>query len=455
MRILLLTPLIGVPKTEPPLGLCYIQACLDKAGYTDSNIVDIYDSYEEIKKIIEDYDPDIVGISCFTTYRNSSFKLAKLAKEIKPDIKVVLGGPHATFMWEQIMKNFPSVDFIVIGEGEITMVELVKVLDKGLSLKKVKGIVFRNNGKIIKTEPRPLIKNLDELPFPSYRNMNLEKYAIPTPPTLTTKEVKANLITSRGCPFGCTFCSTTQFWGRFWRPRSAKNVVDELEWLNKEYGVKFFSFSDDVFSVNQQRVIDICKEIIKRNLKIKWFTETRVDCVSKEMLEWMKKAGCYMLEFGVESGSPRIIKNINKMITLEQIRNAFKWAREVGLETEILLMIGNPEESWETINETKKLLDEAKPDIIIVSLTHIFPATQLYELAKQKGLINDDYWLTDKTIPEYTADNSLKKLVKMRLDLVRYFYRNKGRLSFTKYVIGQIKKNPKVLLDHVKAFLGR
>jgi len=454
MRILLLTPLIGVPKTEPPLGLCYIQACLDKAGY-ESKIVDIYDSYDEIRKIIKDYNPDIIGISCFTTYRKSSFELAKIVKEVKPKVKVIMGGPHATFLWKQIMENYQEVDIIVLGEGEITMVELVKKLNKDLPLKNVKGIVFRNNkGKIIKTEPRPLIKNLDDLPFPSYRDIDLKKYAIPTPPTVTTKEVKANLITSRGCPFGCTFCSTTQFWGRFWRPRSAKNVVDELEWLNKEYGIKFFSFSDDVFTVNQQRVIDICKEIIKRNLKIKWYTETRVDCVSKGMLDWMKKAGCYLIQFGVESGSPRILKKINKIITVEQIKNAFRLAKEVGLETEILLMVGNQGDNWESIKETKKLIDETKPDIIIISLTHIFPATKLYESAKEKGIINGDYWLTDKTIPEYTVDNTLKELVKMRLDLVRHFYKNKGNFAFTKYVIGQIKKNPRILLEHVKAFLS-
>jgi anaerobic magnesium-protoporphyrin IX monomethyl ester cyclase len=449
MRILLVTPLIGIPKSEPPLGLCYIQACLDKAGYNDSKILDIYNSYDDFEKVMKEYKPDMVGIACFTTYRSSSFKLADIVKKFNPNVKTFMGGPHSTFMWDQIMKNYPNVDIIVIGEGEETTVELVNAIDKGLPLKDVKGIVFRENNEIIKTEPRPLIKNLDDLPFPSYRDIDMKKYAIPTPPTVTTNEVKANIISSRGCYGNCSFCSTKVFWGN-WRARSAKNVVDEIEWLYKDYGVKFFSFSDDIFTADQDRVIEICKDIVNRGLNIKWYCETRVNNVSEEMLQWIKKAGCYLVQYGVESGSEKILKNINKLITREQIVRAFRLAKEAGLQTEILLMVGNPDESWETVKDTEMLVREVNPDIIIISIAHIFPATQLYELAKQKGIIDDSYWLTDKTIPEYTVDNSLKELVRMRLDIVKSFYRRKGRLAFISYVIGQIRKRPSVLIEHLK-----
>lgn len=449
MKILLLTPLIGIPKSEPPLGLCYIQACLDKEGYKENKIVDIYDSYNQIEKIIKEYSPDVVGIACFTTYRNSSFKLANIAKKVNPKIKTVLGGPHATFMWEQIINNFSSVDFIVIGEAEETMVELVKSLDKGTSLKDVMGIAFREDGKALMTGCRVPMKNLDELPFPSYRDIDLKKYAIPCPPLTTTNEVKANIVSSRGCYGNCTFCSTKVFWGN-WRARSAKNVVDEIEWLYNMQNVRFFSFSDDIFTTDINRVIDICKDILNRGLKIKWFCETRVNNISLELFENMKKAGCYLVQFGVESGSEKILKSINKNVTKDQIINAFKLAKQAGLQTEVLIMVGNQGEDWGTIKETEELLTHIDADILIISITHIFPATKLYELAKEHKLIDDDFWLTDKTIPEYTVDNSMSELIKMRLDVVKHFYKNKGTFAFYKYIIGQIRKNPKVLIEHLK-----
>jgi anaerobic magnesium-protoporphyrin IX monomethyl ester cyclase len=452
MKILFISPIMTRTKTAPPIGLCYLQASLDKAGYNDSKIIDGL-PYRKVKNIIKNYKPDIVAISCFTVYRRSSFKMAKLAKKTKPDVKVILGGPHATFMWEQIMKNLDFIDLIVIGEGEITTVELIKALDKGLPLKDVKGIVFRNNGKIVKTEPRPFIENLDDIPFPSYRDIDFDEYAVANPPQFYEKERNAGIISSRGCVFDCNFCSTTKFWSRRWRARSAKNVVDEIEFLNKKYGIKFFVFFDDIFSTDQQRVIDICKDIIRRRLKIKWYSETRVDCTSKEMFEWMKKAGCFMIQFGVESGSPTILKNINKKVTVDQIVNAFKLAQDTGMQAQAFIIVGSPGETNETMEETKKILDVIKPDSLGISIARIFPCTRLFDMAKEKGLVTEDFWLTDMTAPEYTAEHSLRKLVFMRLDVLRHFYRHKGRFAFYKYLFEQFITNPKVLTDHLKVIL--
>jgi len=452
MKILFITPVMTRAQTDPPSGLCYLQASLDKAGYTNSKIVD-EDSYEKVKKAIEDYDPDVVGISCLTVYRSSSFKIAKMAKEIKPKVKVILGGPHATFMWEQIMKNFKYVDVIVVGEGEITTVELIKALERDKPLKNIKGIVFREDGKIIKTEPRPLIENLDEVPFPSYRNIDFDKYAVAKPPDYYEKERKASIISSRGCIGNCHFCSTTQFWSRRWRARSAKNVVDEIESLYNKYNIRFFVFFDDIFTTNQQRVIDICKEIIKRDLKIRWYAETRVDCVSKEMLEWMKKSGCFLVQFGIESGSTTILKTINKKVTMDQIITAVKMVKEVGMQTEPFFMVGNPGETKKTIEETKRLIDILKPDALGISITRVFPCTQLYELAKEKGMMTDEFWLTDKAVPEYTIEHSLKELASMRFDILRHFYKSKGRFAFYKYLLDLFRMNPSVLTDHLKVFL--
>lgn len=440
MKTLFLTPKTETPKPEAPLGLMYIQAVLDKEGY-ESKIVDLYDSYNEIRHIITSYNPDVVGISCFTFFRKSSFELAKIAKEISPRIKVVMGGPHATFLWGQILRNIPEVDVIVRGEGEITYIELIKAFEKNTSLDNVDGIAFRKGDIPYLTKERKPIQNLDSIPFPSYRDIDLKNYPI------------VHVHSSRGCPNCCTYCSTTQFWKNYWRARSAKNVVDEIEWLVKEKGVKDLYFSDDIFTTNKQRVIDICRMLIDRKILLKWSAETRVDSVSREMLEWMKKAGCYKIDLGVESGSPTILKNIKKNITIEQIKQAFKWCREIGLKTLSYIMVGNWGETWDTIRETEKLLDEIKPDVLGIAIATIYPNNELYEIAKEKGVIDDDFWLSDKIILKYTGEHSMNELVKMRLDVARHFYKDRGTFAFTKYILNQVRKKPKLLLEHLKILL--
>ena len=351
------------------------------------------------------------------------------------------------------MKNIPEVDIIVIGEGEYAMLDIVKQLDKHLPLNEVEGIIFRKlNGEIEFTKPRPSIKNLDKLPFPSYRDINLKDYAIPCPPTFDSSEIKPNIVSSRGCMFFCTFCSTKVFWGN-WRARTSKNVVDEIEYLYREQNARYFSFADDIFTTDQNRVIEICKEMIRRDIKMQWYCETRVNNISPELFKWMKAAGCYLIQFGVESGSNEILTNINKMITTDQIKEAFKLAKEAGLQTEILLMVGNQGDDWESIYETEKLMDEVNPDIVIISITHIFPSTILYEIAKEKGIINDDFWLKDTPTIEYTGDHDLKTLIKMRLHIIKHYYKTKGKFAFYKYVIGQIKKNPKILWESIKGLI--
>jgi anaerobic magnesium-protoporphyrin IX monomethyl ester cyclase len=453
MKILLISPIIDQPESDPPTGLCYLQAYLDKMGFTDNKILCLHKSYKKIEDKIKELNPDIVGVSCFTEFRRSSLKIAKMAKGINPNIKVVLGGPHATFKWAQIMENFTFIDFVVIGEGELTFYELVNALDKRLELKDVKGIVFRKNGEIIRTEPRPFIENLDELPFPSYRDIDFNNYKMSKPPEYFDKRVKAPIVSSRGCVFDCNFCSATKFWSRRWRSRTAKNVVDEIEMLNKNHDINFFAFYDDIFTANKKRVIEICQEIINRKLDITWYAESRVDTVSKEMLEWMKRAGCSMAQFGVESGSETILKNMNKKITPDQIINAFALTKEAGIKTEMLLMVGYPGETGETLNETKTLIKTADPDVVVVSITKVLPSTQLFELAKSQGFINDDYWLSEKVAPEYTVEYTMQELLSMRLDIMKNFYKSKGTFEFYKYLWLIFKSKPRILTDHLKVYL--
>jgi radical SAM superfamily enzyme YgiQ (UPF0313 family) len=450
MKILLISPPEEFPKKLQwvPLGLSYLGGALKRRGY-DVKLCDMCTySWQDVKSEITKEDPDIVGISCLTLFRNQSIKVAQVAKECNPNIKILMGGPHATFFPEHIFQLAP-VDVVVLGEGEITIIELVDALENNRDLSNIKGIAFQLNGRIVKTQPRQLIKDLDSIPFPLYDDFDLRKYKPPITdiPKQYRDLTTTLIITSRGCPFQCQFCSTSRFWGRFWRARSATNVVDELEWLYSKYDVRLLYFFDDIFTLNKRRAIEICKELLKRKLDIVWLTETRVDCVDREMLEWMKKAGCYQIIYGVESGSPKILKTINKGFTVDHIKRAFKLTHDAGISTIALLMVGNPGEDKTTIKETMKLMNEIKPHRTFDSidypgvyigesaLTWIFPNTPLYKLAESKGIISDNYWLTDKTVPYYTGDHTLKELMflKLRLD-----FGTRSKMEFVRSLVRHI-----------------
>src|SRR4030067_1576397 len=445
MKILLLNPpmhygayneagRLYVDKSYPPLGLGYLAAVLEKEGY-EVRLLDLVDtSFEDAEKLLKKEKPNIAGVSCnITDFRWSAFRLAQIAKGIDPNIAVVIGGSHATHMYKQILENFP-VDFVVRFEGEFTLLELVKALESGSDLRNVKGIAFKEErGVIVKNEDRPPITDLYSLPFPAYHFFNFEKYTHYSSP-IRFKGKKAgelkssNLMASRGCPFNCRYCSVTKYWHGQCRLRSAENVVNEMEMLHKEFGVNHFNFFDDTFTLNPERAVNLCKEIIKRKLDVCWECVTRVDSVSAEMLIWMKKAGCLSISYGAESGSPTVLKAINKRHTRDQIVKAFKMTHDGGIMAYILLMVGNPNESEQSIDETIELLRIIKPDKIRTTLTKVYPATDLYRISNKKGLANDEYWLTDKAAPIYTAENSLYKLKEWEGKISFSYYSQRGKV---------------------------
>ena len=420
-------------KSYPPLGLGYLAAILTKYGYA----VEVFDfvdtSFVEIEEFLRKKKLQIVGISCnLTDYRWGAFKLAQIVKRIDPRCTVVMGGSHATYLYEQILSNF-CVDVVVRYEGEFTFLDLVRAIETGSELEAIKGIAFKTKAGIIKNEDRPPILELDSLPFPAYNLFDPDKYIHYSSPTkFSRKNVRklksANMMTSRGCPYWCQYCSITKFWHGKCRLRSAKKVVDELELLRNEHGVVHFNFFDDVFTLNKDRVIEICKEIIGRKLDVCWECVTRVDSVSNEMLKWMRKAGCLSISYGVESGSPTVLKTINKRQTRSQIIKAFNMTHEAGISAYILLMIGNPSETDQSINETIELLRTIKPDKIRTTLAMIYPATDLYELCKERGLISDDYWLSAKAAPVYIAEHSVQQLKKWESKIIFSYYMEKRKL---------------------------
>lgn len=403
-----------------PLGLGYIASFLEREGY-EVSIVDAYVkkySYEKLEALIREQKPDVIGITCMSDQRGSWFKLIPMIRSIDRSIKIVLGGPHPSLMTEQVLINLQP-DAIVIGEGEITMLELLKTWENKDDLSKVKGIAYLDNQKVLITPRRERIKDLDNLPFPAYHLVDLNDYSgwemmnsVYRMFGLTEPPKYATITTSRGCINNCGYCSAPLMWNRRWTQRGAVNVVDEMEILTKDYGADFILFTDDIFTVNQKRIIAISEEILRRNLKLLWAFETAVNLVSLELLTMAKKAGCCCVLFGVESGSSTILNNLSKRIKEHDVINAFKMTKEAGIVSGGFLIIGSPGENEKSINATINLLRKIKPDIILPQIAMITPKTKIFDIAKGKGVIDESYWLTDLPFPYYTAEHDLKTLLR-------------------------------------------
>lgn len=383
MKVLLINPPYKTNYPSPPLGLAYIAAVLEK----EEHKVKIIDApalsigLNGLKKLISKKTFDIYGIHSVTPTINSVIKVSKLIRNLKPESKIIVGGPHVTLLPKETLKIVPEIDIIVRGEGESTIVELCKILEKEGSLNKIKGIAFRENQEIKITPFQSYIKNLDDLPFPAYDLLPLQNYR-PHPP-FGINSPFMTMISSRGCPFRCVFCSKPVF-GNKVRTRSPENIVDEIEFLIGKYKIKEIQFYDDVFTIDKKRVQMICSEIKERKLDFSWTCETRVNLVSKDILRKMKQAGCYMIAYGVESGSQRILNTLKKDITIKQIYNAFKITKEEKLRILAYFMLGTPGENEADIRKTINFAKDLNPDYVQFSLTTPYPGTELF-----KTLFND------------------------------------------------------------------
>ncbi|MEA2038076.1 MAG: radical SAM protein [Nanoarchaeota archaeon] len=434
MKILLLfktNPLIvNIQQNIIPNGLRYIAALLLKNNI-DTEILSLSNKgWKECEGIIREKNPDIIGIGCYTFNRHTCVKLANLVKTINRDIKVIFGGPHASIMYNQLMENYGDVDVIVFNEGEITFLDVVQELNEGRSLKNIKGIAYRFDNGIINNGFREPLENLDELPIPA----NHFRYK--------------RIITSRGCPGRCVFCDTPNLWGQKIRLRSAKNVVDELEILNKKYDISSFIISDDTFTFDKNRTIDICKEIIKRNLKITWDCRSRVNLVCEDRLRWMKKAGCVTISYGIESGSQKILNNLKKGITIEQIRKAAELTRRLGFNLNYFIIVGSPGETDDTIRETMKLIEETKPISTFTYVMQLTPGTGIYGLAKDQKFIYDSDWVEreDETI-FYTKEKSLQELNRYVQHINEFVRILKAKFQYNEGELKKIMDNGKGVQD--------
>lgn len=385
---MLINPPQNTKYPQPPLGLANIAAVLEGENYQveilDANALRLSES--EVAK--ETGNVDIIGITAMTPFINSAIKVAKEIKKGKPGSTVIVGGAHVTVLPEETLRNVPEIDIIVRGEGEETVVELYEALKSSDSLQKVRGITYRDNGRSKSTPMRPLIANLDSLPFPAYHLLPLHKYK-PHPPHGRRLPFMA-MVTSRGCPYNCIFCSKPIF-GRKFRSQSPQRIASEVEYLAGKFKIKEIAFYDDIFTLDKKRIAKLAKEFKKRDLSIPWTCETRVDSVTEELLKEMKEAGCYMIAYGIESGNQTILNSLRKKITIEQVREAVKVTRDIGIQTIGYFMLGSPGETPLTIRQTIDFANYLPLDFAQFSVTIPFPGTDLYNLYLEQGIGNENW----------------------------------------------------------------
>ncbi len=383
MKVLLVNSPLG--ESILPLGLGYISAVLDKNNIKNKilNLSDTRASINLLNQILQKFEPEIVGISALTISSFDALKIAEVVKKFDPNIKTIVGGVHATFQPFQMLDN-SFIDIVVLHEGEFTLLELINKLNSNDDLSCIEGIVYRDaNDKIIATQKRPFIENLDSIPFPEWNNM------LPRFSYRYYKEIP--IQTSRGCNYNCIFCSATKMAGGKLRLRSIQNVADELEYQKQKLKLDSFSFVDDTFTAFPERALDLCNEIIKRKLDISWRCLTRADKLSMPLLKKMRTSGCDIICIGIESGEQEILNRINKKITIRQIREAVENIKKSEIEVKGSFIIGYPWDTKETINKTIDFISKLNLDIVSVCLLTPFPGTDLHENLIEYGIkIVDD-----------------------------------------------------------------
>jgi anaerobic magnesium-protoporphyrin IX monomethyl ester cyclase len=407
-----------------PLGLAYLGAITEQEGH-EVNIIDCQAeklTYETFRDRVSKETPDIIGVTATTLLYKSAMKLIEIAKEAHPNAITMLGGSHGTFWDENALNEYPTLDIVVRREGEITFKELLNSFQKNISLTNVLGITFRQkDGKIVRTPDRPFIEDLDKLPFPAH-------HLLPLDDLKRMGKVLFPLITSRGCVFWCDFCSTVRMFGRGYRWRSPKNVVDEMQLVHDKYGVEQVTFYDDAFSVDRNRVLKICEELHARKLDMTWDCGTRVDMVDRDLLKTMRDAGCIAVWLGVESGSEAILGAMNKKIKLDQTRLAYKTAHDVGLMTIANVVLGFPGETEQTAKETIRFVKELNPDDVGFYVATPYPGTPMYDQVIKNGWLRvTDFDKYDTAGPTFeTPWLSMEKLAEIRYKAYQQFYLRPG-----------------------------
>lgn len=437
-HVLLINPplyrLHGQMQASPPLGLLYIVRYLNEKGintkvynadyeagfiFRESDIAkrhkhleNLYnpdfEAWKAVRQIIKKHSPDIVGITTTTSSYISALNVAKIVKEETPDTKIILGGSHVTALPEEAASE-PEIDAVVVGEGEQTMLEIAQ----GRKYKDIKGLCFKHKKRIIKTQCRELIKDIDTLPFPMLEDMIFEK---------TRKRTFSEMFSSRGCPYNCIFCASALIWRRRLRLRRPEKIYEEMLFRKERYKAEDFQFGDDALTLNKERILTVCKYI--RKLGVTWSCQTRADHITKEVVKAMKDGGCREVALGIESGNQRILDIARKNLKVEDVRRAAKIIKKGGIRLMTFFIFGLPGETEQSIKDTFNLIKEIRPDGIVANIATPLPGTELYNIAENNGWITNRNWAnyyflgrTDSVVQLPTIER--KKVVEAYLKLQR------------------------------------
>jgi uncharacterized radical SAM superfamily protein len=478
MKILLIRPpytrLKGVGQSPYfPLGLGYITAVLRKNGfeanlyhaensrlkcedvvldaetgfdfrslsyrrYLDSIHNDDHYVWKEVEETLESYKPDIIGISVLSVEVASALKISKICKKYNEKCAVVWGGLHPSFLPDDCLKN-NDIDFVIRGEGEYPMLALCHALQKGSTLSDVASLSYRQDGEIRHNPRAEPVANLDEIPYPAREHVLY-------PESFDFKSF-GSMIVSRGCPFRCTFCSSRNFWDKKVRFRSPENILKEVAQLQKTYGTNYIMFWDDSFTINRQIIEKYCKEILGTGIKMNWRTATRADLVDKELLSLMRKAGCVKLEIGVESGSDRLKKLIEKDVTNEQIKQAFAMINKSGIGSGAFFMAGFPDETLEDLDQTFRLMKELDATEMAFNILDPMPGSAEYEKCVERGLVpaNAD-WNDFPFWPDahYVSNIGREDFTKAVTVIARWLFERNNSFAY------KLKRNRHLILSLLK-----
>jgi len=382
-----------------PLGILYIAAVLRQHGIN----VKVFDAdidgltVDEIVRRILSWEPDLVGFSLMTPQLMTALEASARLKEAWPDVWIALGGAHIDSTHEDVFSMADCFDFAVYGEGELTMLEVVQNMQRygrenlTKCLAGVRSVIYKDEtGHVVSNPPRPFLPDLDVLPSIDYDMVDINKYSIPT---MAGKYV-ISMMLSRGCPFKCTFCDAPITMGRRLRFCSIKRVINDLRYYVEKYGCRNFVFKDSTFTANRRWAESFCDALVESSLRIKWRCNTRVNLIPRYLLEKMKKAGCYVVNFGVESGHPKILRSIKKEVSIEAIYDAHRRCRKLGIRTYATFLIGCPGETKETAQATIDVARGIRPNLAMFFICTAYPGTPLYEQAVQEGIVEPRWWAT-------------------------------------------------------------
>lgn len=373
----------------PPLGISYIASFLEKHGHT-VKIIDANAEHKDIPTVVSEikaFGPDIIGITSVTVLIVPSFKLAKAIKSAM-NVPIVMGGPHPATVPLDTMQN-EDVDFVVRGEGEYTMLELLRCLEQGEGFEKVKGLFFKKEGRIIENPPRELIEDLDTLPWPAFHLLPIERYK--TRSYSDNGRPWVSMCGSRGCPSLCNFCAAPVIHGRKPRFRSPENIVEEMKHLRDKYGIGNITFVDSTLNINKEKTIQLCRLIMAGKVNVEWQCEARVSSADEESLNYMYRSGCRLVAFGIESGDEKILKIIKKGITPQQALRAVKAAKKAGMMVLTSFIFGHFGETRETAKRTIDFAIKLNANISFFFILTPFPGTEVYEELTRQGKITHDW----------------------------------------------------------------